>query len=75
MSIFDNLLDSSKDFTEETFVSDDEAKRRFVICSECDKFWPITNQCSLCGCFMKIKTKLKKFNGEIVKCPDNPPSW
>jgi len=32
-----------------------------------DKRW---EKCKKCGCFMKLKTKLKN-----VVCPDNPPRW
>jgi len=45
-------------------VSDEEASKRFSICEECPELIKITKQCKQCGCFMKMKVKLKE-----AKCP------
>lgn len=37
---------------------------RLAICRTCEFFKPRTEQCSKCGCFMKLKTAL-----ENAKCP------
>jgi hypothetical protein len=43
----------------------DEIARRFKICEGCDKFLK-TKQCSECGCFMPLKTRLLH-----AECPIN----
>lgn len=35
------------------------AVKRFNICLECDRLFLPTRQCKECGCFMKIKTRMK----------------
>jgi len=45
-------------------ATEEEAKRRFLICEECPELIRLTQQCKKCGCFMKLKTKL-----EAAKCP------
>jgi hypothetical protein len=35
-----------------------EAKRRIEICEKCDLFWHPGRNCTLCGCFMDVKTKM-----------------
>jgi len=40
-----------------------EAMRRLDVCKKCDRFSKI-RQCKECGCFMDLKTLLKK-----AKCP------
>jgi hypothetical protein len=47
-----------------------QGEKRFAICQKCPHFKPETSRCSLCGCFMKTKTKFT-----AAKCPDNPPRW
>ena len=41
-----------------------EREQRLNICRECDKLIKATFQCSECGCFMKIKTRIKD-----AECP------
>jgi hypothetical protein len=41
-------------------VVDEEAQSRYDICLACDRLLPVTHQCKECGCFMKMKVKLKK---------------
>lgn len=40
-------------------ASEDEASRRYGFCEECPSLIKLTHQCKECGCFMKLKTKLK----------------
>jgi hypothetical protein len=40
-------------------ASEEEASARMAICEECPSLLRITSQCKECGCFMKMKTKLK----------------
>jgi hypothetical protein len=42
----------------------EEAAARMRICEECPSLLRVTHQCKECGCFMKIKVKLKN-----AKCP------
>ena len=34
------------------------ANSRYNICKECPHFKPKSKRCELCGCFMKVKTKI-----------------
>jgi len=40
------------------------AAERLAICEECDHYLPETGQCSLCLCFMKLKTTMAN-----TRCP------
>lgn len=40
------------------------ASRRWSICIDCDRLFRPTRQCKECGCFMKIKVRIKS-----QKCP------
>jgi hypothetical protein len=46
-------------FDKQNRTSDDIADKRMSICNDCDRLIPITHQCKECGCFMKMKVKLK----------------
>lgn len=46
---------------------EEEFKRRMSICRSCEFFKPRTEQCSKCGCFMKLKTKLENAHCPIDK--------
>ncbi len=41
-------------------VSEDIAEQRLKVCYSCAAFRPLTQRCSKCGCFMKLKTQLEK---------------
>lgn len=41
-------------------VSDDEQAARMAICHSCEFLFKPTVQCKKCGCFMELKTKLKR---------------
>jgi hypothetical protein len=45
-------------------VSVEEATARMDICELCPSLLGATHQCKECGCFMKLKTKLKN-----AECP------
>jgi len=40
-------------------ASEEEASARMAICEGCPSLLRVTHQCKECGCFMKMKTKLK----------------
>lgn len=40
------------------------AKERLSICESCDRYLPDTGQCSICLCYMKLKTTMAN-----MKCP------
>jgi Cu2+-containing amine oxidase len=44
--------------------TDEEAASRLGICEKCPSLLALTHQCKECGCFMKIKVKLKE-----AECP------
>jgi hypothetical protein len=41
-------------------VSEELVEERLSICSTYPAFKPLTQTCKKCGCFMKMKTQLKK---------------
>ena len=40
-------------------ATEEVANNRIAICRECPEFIKATSQCKQCGCFMKMKVKLK----------------
>ena len=50
-------------------VSEEIATERMNICQDC-KHLTITKQCTKCGCFMELKTKLKHAYCPIYKWMD-----
>ena len=46
------------------YVNEQESTDRYAICEECPELIGATKQCRKCGCFMKIKVKLKN-----AECP------
>ena len=61
VSIFD-ILDKSKYSNNKM-----EIDKRISICEGCEHFIKITKQCSKCGCFMKLKTRLTDASCPIGK--------
>lgn len=45
-------------------VDSEEQQIRYRICESCEFFRPKIKNCSKCGCFMEVKTRLKH-----AKCP------
>lgn len=45
-------------------IDDESANMRMAICEECPMLLKATKQCKECGCFMKLKVRLKN-----AKCP------
>lgn len=48
-------------------TADEEAERRFSICRECPSLLAVTSQCRECGCFMKLKVKIKEATCPLEK--------
>lgn len=46
------------------YAPDDLAAERYSICELCPSFLKISKQCTKCGCFMHLKTKLA-----AAECP------
>lgn len=61
VSIFD-MLDKDKYSKNKKEIS-----RRISICENCEHFIKMTKQCSKCGCFMKLKTRLTDASCPIGK--------
>lgn len=51
----------------ENRVDEETANKRYKICIECPELIQSTKQCKKCGCFMKVKTKLKGASCPIGK--------
>lgn len=49
------------------YVEEQIANERLDICKACPELIELTSQCKKCGCFMGMKTKLKKANCPIGK--------
>ena len=41
-------------------IDENESEKRLAICESCPSLIKLTHQCKECGCFMKLKTKLKE---------------
>lgn len=56
-------------------VDEETADWRFDICLKCDKRDPEENKCTVCGCFLDLKTSSRvnwrpsKNRNEITHCP------
>jgi len=46
---------------------EDISAKRWEICSSCEHLYKPTNSCKKCGCFMVLKTTLKKAQCPIKK--------
>jgi hypothetical protein len=46
------------------YVNEDVAQKRFNVCLSCPYLRQVINQCAVCKCLMKNKTKLKQ-----AECP------
>jgi len=40
--------------------TEEESASRYSICEQCPSLLKLTHQCKECGCFMKMKVKLKQ---------------
>lgn len=49
------------------YISDEIHENRYNICLSCPELIQLTKQCKQCGCFMNLKTKLKKANCPLGK--------
>jgi hypothetical protein len=43
-----------------SYATEEESQNRWSICEQCPRLLKTTSQCKECGCFMKIKVKLKE---------------
>ena len=57
------LLKSSVDVAKNGFIEEEIQKKRWEHCKGCT-FLTYRNTCRKCGCFMKVKTKIRG-----AKCP------
>ena len=48
-------------------ATEEEAEHRLRICSQCPELIKATSQCKQCGCFMKMKVKLKEASCPLLK--------
>jgi len=48
----------------------DVIDKRWAECEKCEHLIKATNQCGVCKCFMKIKTRVA-----TAQCPLSPPKW
>jgi hypothetical protein len=46
------------------YTDSESSNKRMAICETCPSLLKATHQCKECGCFMKLKTKLKN-----AECP------
>jgi len=64
------------------FVTDEVYKNRMAICKSCVYYSKVLGNCTVCKCFMKIKSRIssqscpQKFwdkTSEVIKAPDDLP--
>jgi hypothetical protein len=48
-------------------ATEEEAEHRLSICATCPELIKATSQCKQCGCFMKMKVKLKEATCPLLK--------
>jgi len=83
IQILTKVIDTLKYYMAEgidlTLVPKAEQKKRIATCEACtDNFNSLTRQCSVCHCFMDVKTRLKfdpiesglEQEKKITTCPD-----
>lgn len=49
------------------YADEAEESMRYSMCNDCPEFIKPTSQCKQCGCFMKLKVKLKRATCPIGK--------
>ena len=60
-----SIKDTAKRLLEDpTIAPRSVAADRMAICESCDRYMPESGQCSLCMCYMKLKTTMAN-----MKCP------
>lgn len=60
-----SIKDTAKRLLEDPTVAPRAvAQERLAICEACDRYLPNTSQCSICQCFMKLKTTMAN-----TRCP------
>ena len=70
MQMMKNLSSSLKNASkalikgEKVSLSKGEAEARMKICMSCEEYIKEENRCNLCGCYMRVKTKIA-----TEKCP------
>jgi hypothetical protein len=48
-------------------ISDEEVQQRLTVCSGCENFIPSSQRCSLCGCYMQFKSRLRSQSCPVGK--------
>lgn len=66
MSKLSEIYNGWKNFTFPNKRVEKEAKRRIIICTDCDKLNK-RNFCNLCGCYMPAKVRSPKSHCRIKK--------
>jgi hypothetical protein len=59
-------LDVVKDIFRDIKASESVVIQRNKTCKECEDYIPNQDRCSVCGCYLKVKTLL-----QVAKCPRN----
>lgn len=63
-----SIKDTARRLLEDpTIAPRDVSKQRMEICESCDRYLPDTGQCSICRCFMKLKTTMANMECPIQK--------
>jgi len=62
-----DLGKAAKDIAQRRFVEKEVVENRLEICSTCPHLRKSMNQCTKCGCFMKLKTRLTSSTCPIGK--------
>jgi len=60
-----SIKDTAKRLLEDPTIAPRRvANERMSICEQCDHFKPMTGQCEICQCYMKLKTTMAN-----MRCP------
>jgi proline racemase len=60
-----SIKDTAKRLLEDPMIAPRRvASKRMIICEQCEHFLPMTGQCDICQCFMRLKTTMAN-----MRCP------
>lgn len=60
-----SIKDTAKRLLEDPTIAPRRvANERMTICEQCEHFLPMTGQCEICQCYMKLKTTMAN-----MRCP------
>lgn len=63
----EDFITQQREAQEKEALNTPGARERYMICQQCDRFWPTVKGCSECYCFMPLKTQIKSMSCPLGK--------